>query len=68
MSELRHRLAVLFGVWAVCVFAPPLDFVFRGPFSGSVRVVDWLDRYLPQLAGDHDDLSVIDSLRREVLS
>jgi len=40
MSGLRDRLAVLFGVWACCVFAPPLSFELGGPFDGSVTVVD----------------------------
>ena len=31
-------------------------------------VVDSLDRYLPQLEGDHDDPSIVDNLRQELLS
>jgi len=30
-------------------------------------VVDALDRYLPQLEGDHEDPSMLDNLRQEVL-
>jgi len=40
MRSLRDRLAVLFGVVAVCVAVPPLWYVIGGPFDGAVTVVD----------------------------
>ncbi|MFO7833771.1 MAG: hypothetical protein R6V31_06885 [Halohasta sp.] len=40
MRSLRDRLAVLFGVVAVCVVVPPVGYVIGGPFDGSVTVVD----------------------------
>ena len=40
MRSLRDRLAVLFGVVAVCVAVPPLWYVIGGPFGGAVTVVD----------------------------
>lgn len=40
MSGLCDRLAVLFRIWTVCVVVPPLQYLFAGPFDGSVTVVE----------------------------
>jgi len=40
MTGVRDRLAVLFGIWAVCVVVPPLQYLLAGPFDGAVTLVD----------------------------
>ena len=40
MTGVRDRLAILFGIWAVCVVVPPLQYLLGGPFDGSVTVTD----------------------------
>jgi len=40
MVSLRGRLAVLFGLWAVGTLAPPMGYLFGGPFGGSVGLVE----------------------------
>lgn len=40
MTSLRSRLTVLFGLWTVGTFAPPLWYFVAGPFGGSVGLTE----------------------------